>query len=168
MESYWKSYDSLSLQLKNKFGVSDDVVKDVKENEFNLLKKEEKRQLQNRYVIMLKRIVSGKAKAEDFTKETKKNDHYSNSIMGNFLSDVLLHSHDKFINQRMMEYRSKVVSGYITDQLFYNLLYSLDSTKAAHTHMCSNDFMTTQESDRTTPQRHSSIQKIHKNSHVSI
>lgn len=58
---------------------------------------------------MLKRIISGKAKAEDFMKESMKDDFYCNSIINNFLSDLLGRTSDEFINKRMKNFRSKIV-----------------------------------------------------------
>jgi hypothetical protein len=82
--------DKLGRMLTSKYGVSEDVVRDVRDIEWTNIKVEERRNIKNRYIIMLKRIILGKARAEDFDKEANKNDFYSNSIISNFLSDMLL------------------------------------------------------------------------------
>jgi len=73
------------------------------------LKREEKQKIRNRFIIIMKRIILGKAKAEDLSKESSTDNFYSNSIVNNFLSDILGRTKDDFINNRMKVYRNKII-----------------------------------------------------------
>ena len=101
--------DLLSEILKTNYGVSEDVVNDVKLSKFKKWKLEEKGHQQNRYIIMLKRIIKGKAKLEDINQDVKKDDVFSNSILVNFLSDLLSKTNDKYINTKLKEFRTRVL-----------------------------------------------------------
>ena len=69
-----------------------------------------KGQKQSKYIIMLKRIIKGKAKVEDINQDDKKEDALTNSIMVNFLSDLLSKTNDSYINNKLKEFRTRVLN----------------------------------------------------------
>lgn len=95
--------------IKENYGISDDLLHDVHLSQLRKWKMDERMTKQHRYVIMLKRIIRGKAKVEEFQQEDKSEDHFSNSIIANFLSDLLSKTSDKFINDQLRGFRREMI-----------------------------------------------------------
>ena len=72
--------------------------------------KQEKTTDANQYVILLRRIILGKATSQDYKLESQdRDDTFKKSTISNFLSDLLAYTNDEFINQRLKLYRSKMI-----------------------------------------------------------
>uniref|UniRef100_A0A7S3JJM8 Uncharacterized protein n=1 Tax=Euplotes harpa TaxID=151035 RepID=A0A7S3JJM8_9SPIT len=67
---------------------------------------EERMNQRDRYIIMLRRIITGKAKAEEFSNEAKMDNRFSTSIVSTFLSDLLSITSDAYINNQMKIFRA--------------------------------------------------------------
>ena len=64
---------------------------------------------QQKYILMMKKIIKGNAKMEDFQQEEKSSESFSNSIIANFLSNLLSKTSDKYINSQIREFRKEMI-----------------------------------------------------------
>ena len=71
-----QTVEILSELLKTNYGISDDLMQDVHLSTLRKWRMEDRNNAQQKYVIMLKRIIKGKAKVEDFQQEEKPNDRF--------------------------------------------------------------------------------------------
>ncbi|CAI2384506.1 unnamed protein product [Moneuplotes crassus] len=99
----------LSVYISKKYGVSENMLKDTHSQNITEMKKGMKQRTKDRFIIMLKRIILGKAKPEDFTRENNESNFHSDSIINNFLCDLLGRTKDEFINERMKTFRSNIL-----------------------------------------------------------
>jgi Pyruvate/2-oxoacid:ferredoxin oxidoreductase gamma subunit len=93
--------EKLSKDLASNYGMSDNALKDLETAPIIELKNKEYHP-----IIMLNGNISGKVK----TKDSMKNDIYTNSVMNTFLFDLVGWTDDDAINKRMKNFRSSIIA----------------------------------------------------------
>ncbi|CAI2359348.1 unnamed protein product [Moneuplotes crassus] len=103
-------FNDLSCYISQKYGVSEDILKDVQNFNFEEVKKGINQRAQHKFIIMLKRVIDGKTKTGGTLSQKKKKSFYPNSTIKNFLDDLLGQTKNKYINNQMRIFRNSVMS----------------------------------------------------------